>query len=271
MNMSKLIVESGATKTDWRLLSPDGSVVSLQTPGMNWSTIAPEANASVLESASRAFRNVEEVFFYAAGLIGRPAFDLEPYFPGAKVEYASDLLAAARAVCGRRQGVAAILGTGSNSCLYDGERIVKNYHSGGFIIGDEGGAASLGRLFLADFIKDLVPTALAEAFAARFDGDYKAIVTRVYRSETPSRYLGSLAPFLLEYRDEPYVRALVESNLRSFLERSVLRYGPRTVGVVGGFGMACEDILREIGAGYGITFTKILASPMEGLVEYHGV
>ena len=268
------IVESGATKTDWCLVDGGKPVRRLQTPGMNLSTIAAEANASVFVEAVDAFPAVDEVHFYAAGLLEFPTeLDriFKERFPGVRSEYASDLLAAARAACGREAGLAAILGTGSNTCHYDGERIVCNLHGGGFIIGDEGSAAALGRLFLADLVKDLVPEGLAGAFSAIHEGDYASVVRNVYQSPAPSRYLGSLAPFLLEHRGEPYVNALVERNFRDLFERALVRYDRLPVGVVGGFGCACRAELERLGAEYGLTFSRFIPSPMEGLIDYHGL
>ena len=269
-----LIVESGATKTDWCALAPDGRTERLQTPGMNLSSIAEEANAAVFAEALGHFSGLDEVHFYAAGLLEFPAqLDrlIKERFPSARCEYASDLLAAARAACGHAPGIAAILGTGSNTCQYDGERIVRNIRTGGFILGDEGSGASLGRLFLADLIKDLVPKDLADAFAARYEADYPAVVRNVYRSDAPSRYLGSLAPFILEHRGDSYVDALIDKNLRSLVERTLVRYDRLPVGVVGGFGCACRAELERLGAAYGLTFTRFIPSPMEGLVAYHGI
>ena len=134
-----LIVESGATKTDWCAIGGGGAAERLQTPGMNLSTIAAEANAAVFADAVQQFSDVDEIHFYAAGLLEFPTeLDrvFKERFPGVKCEYASDLLAAARAACGHEAGLAAILGTGSNTCHYDGEKIVRNIHGGGFIIGD---------------------------------------------------------------------------------------------------------------------------------------
>ena len=274
--MTKLIIDSGATKTDWCLLAPDGTAQRFATPGMNLSTIGVAENRAVLEEALGRISEVSEIHFYAAGLLGETAQEaidavLRTRFPAADIEYASDLLAAARAVCGHAPGIAAIIGTGSNTCLYDGHQIVKNVHGGGFIIGDEGSAAALGREFLADFIKDLVPEDIAADFAARFESDYAAIVRNVYRSATPSRYLGSIAPFLCERAAKPYVKSLIENNFRNFFERALLQYDRLPVGVVGGFGAACRPLLEQLGEGYGITFSRFVKSPMEGLVDYHGL
>lgn len=269
-----LIVESGATKTDWCLVGTLGPAARLQTCGMNLSSIGTETNVSVLEEAVAHFSGVEEVHFYAAGLLEFPT-ELDKVFrdrfPGASFEYASDLVAAARAACGHEAGVVAILGTGSNTCHYDGRRIVRNIHGGGFIIGDEGSAAALGRMFLADLVKDLVPDEIADAFAASYEADYASLVRNVYKSPAPSRYLGSLAPFLLERRNHPYVKELVEGNFRDLFQRALLRYGSFPVGVVGGFGCACREELERLGAAYGVTFNRFIASPMEGLISYHGL
>lgn len=264
----KVIIESGATKTAWCAGS-----LRFETAGMNFAHQSAEFLRSILrEAADRIGTGVEEVHLYAAGLIGEPPVDLREFFPGATLECASDLLAAARAVCGHSEGIAAIIGTGSNSCRYDGEKIVANFHGGGYIIGDEGGAASLGRLFVADFIKDLVPAELAAAFAEKFDPSYGAIVKNVYRSEAPAKYFGSVAPVVTAHLDIPYARELVMKNFRAFFERALLRYGSGLpVGVIGGFAKALEPQLREVGAEFGISFTSIEASPMEGLIRYHGI
>ena len=265
----KVIIESGATKTAWC-----AGGLRFETAGMNFAHQSAEFLRGILaDAASRIGPGVEEVHLYAAGLIGEPPVDLGEFFPGADIECASDLLAAARAVCGHGEGIAAIIGTGSNSCRYDGERIVANFHGGGYIIGDEGGAASLGRMFIADFVKDLVPPELADAFAAAgFETDYGAIVAKVYRSEAPAKYFGSVAPVVTANMHIPYARELVLNNFRAFFERALLRYGKGLpVGVIGGFAKALEFELRAVGAEYGISFTSIAASPMEGLIKYHGI
>ena len=269
-----LIAESGATKTDWCLLGPEGPVKRLQTPGMNLSTISAESNAEVFAESVAQFTRVEEVHFYAAGLLEFPTEldrEFRVRFPQATFEYASDLLAAARSACGHGEGIAAILGTGSNTCHYDGEKIVRNIHGGGFIIGDEGSAAALGRLFLCDLVKELVPEEIVRAFAASHETEYAAVVRNVYKSPAPSRYLGSLAPFLLEHRGNAYVDALIDRNFRDLFERALVRYGRLPVGVVGGFGCACRTELERLGAEYGLTFSRFIPSPMEGLIAYHGL
>ena len=264
----KLIIESGATKTSWCTGS-----MRFETAGMNFAHQDAGFLRGIISGAAEQIGpGVDEVHLYAAGLLGKPPVDLNEFFPGASLECASDLLAAARAVCGHSEGVAAILGTGSNSCLYDGKRIVANIHGGGYIIGDEGGAASLGRMFVADFIKDLVPEELASAFREKFDSSYGGIVENVYRGGAPAKYFGSIAPVVTANLHIPYARKLVADNFRAFFERALLRYGKGLpLGIIGGFAAAMKPQLQEVAAEYGVVISSISASPLEGLIKYHGI
>ena len=268
----KLLIDCGATKADWCL--SDGQNRKLfRTPGFNLAQTPETVLQTILDDAAlKCGPGVREVYLYAAGLVGEPGLNLGRWFPDARILYASDMLGAARAVCGREPGIAAIIGTGANTCQYDGQDIVRHVYSGGFILGDEGSASVLGRRFVADFLKDQMPAPLSEAFRQAFKLDYPTLVSHVYGGEAPARYLGSFAVFILSYYDkEEYVKALVDQNFKDFFERTLRHYDPLPVGVVGGFGYACRDILRELGAGYGIDFSTFLASPMEGLQEYHGL
>ncbi len=284
-----LIVESGATKTDWCAAALDMEPTNVRTAGMNLATMPQETIEEIVREAVSAFKDkglvddVAEVHFYAAGLIvpegekipqQAKGLDnvLRSLFPGAGMEYASDLLDAARAVCGHRPGIAAIMGTGSNSCLFDGEKVVKNVRSAGFILGDEGGGARLGKMFMSDFLKGLVPEPVSSDFAKDFKVDYMTVVQNVYRGDAPSKYLGSFAPWILERYDTcEYVRDLVDQNFKDFIERALRQYDidKYPVGVVGGFGYANKEILEKVAEPYGIRFSSIIATPIEGLVEYH--
>lgn len=282
-----IIVESGATKTDWCAVAADGSVISVRTAGMNIATMPIEAIKAIINDAAPQLNpngeKVTELHYYAAGLIIPEGEKIPPvaknldaslkeYFPDAEMEYASDLLDAARAVCGHKPGIAAIMGTGSNSCLYDGKNIVKNVRSAGFILGDEGGGACLGKMFMADFLKGLVPEPVSGEFARDFQVDYFTVVQKVYKSDAPSKYLGEFAPWIMARYDScDYVRDLVDRNFRNFIERALSQYDIRKypVGVVGGFGYAHQEKLRKVAAEYGIRFSEIIATPIEGLIKYH--
>ena len=269
----KVIVDCGATKSDWCFRGADGQIRHCYTEGMNFAHMPPPVLKEVaIRGAGFLGGGVEEIHVFAAGIVGKPEPVLEEVFPDARIDYASDLEGAARAVCGRAPGIVAILGTGSNSCLYDGRAIVRQIPGGGYILGDEGSAAALGRRFVSDYIKKLVPDAVASAFAGKFPSDYPSLVQRVYRENAPARFLGSIAPFLLERYEDPYVGALVDENFRAFFSRMVLRFGEDLpVGVVGGFGYACRPILRRLSAEAGVRIQTFLPSPMDGLAEYYGI
>lgn len=277
----KLIVESGATKSDWRLIAGGGVLVARELAGgMNVSTMDMSAIETILNYTGRKIREaasetVSAVHFYTAGVITESAEKrlrtvLSDIFNGAQVDLQTDLVAAARAVCGRKPGIAAILGTGSNSCQWDGTKIVKRVYSGGFILGDEGSAATLGKLFLADLLKGLVPETIAADFASRYDASYAGIVENVYRSQSPSAYLGNLAPFIMEHYDDTYVKSLVEGNIRAFFKRCIGQYDADVpVGIVGGFGYALKETVLNIAREEGIKISGFLQCPIDGLIQYH--
>lgn len=275
----KLIAESGATKTDWRLIADDGTVRSAYSAGLNPSVLDVEQMreiiAPVMPVLNPEGKSVEEIFFYGAGLVSDAAAAplagvLSMWYPFAQMQFHSDMLAAARALFGNGSGVVAIMGTGSNSCLYENGVIVKNIRPGGFILGDEGSGAALGKAFVSDFIKGLLPEKVEKDFVRESGLDYQKIVQKVYREPAPSAFLASFAPFILERTDEPYIKNLVDSVIESFIVRSLKRYGQTVkVGVVGSFGCACEAVLRETGIRHGLEFTMFLKSPIDKLTEYH--
>lgn len=277
----KIIADCGATKSEWRVLHSDGSVSNLSAQGINASAMSAESIIRIIsdirEQISATDTSDAEIYLYMAGL---PSEELKADitavfnqgFKASSIEFHSDLTAAARAVCGHKPGIAAILGTGSNSCQYDGEKIVKQVYSGGFILGDEGGAATLGRLFISDFIKGLVPSEIAEDFRSRFPSDYGSIVASIYRSAgSPSGYLGSLAPFIMEHYGHPYIKELVDGNFRSFFRRCIKQYDTDTniIGIVGGFGYALQETIRAIASEEGLSVSSFIRTPINGLIEYH--
>ena len=238
--MAKLIVDCGATKTDWCRV--DGKQTrTVRTAGFNLAHTSADTLKGILDAAAEQIGpDIQEVHFYAAGLVGDSPVDLASWFPGAAIEYASDMLGAARAVCGREKGVAAILGTGANTCSYDGQNIGWKVNCGGFIIGDEGAGSVLGKLFITDYLKAYMPQDILREFQEKYQLDYVTVVKNVYSGPAPAR-------FLSQYDKE------------------------LPVGVVGGFGNACKDILLRLGKEYGVRFSRFMASPVEGLIEYHAL
>lgn len=280
----RLIIESGATKSDWRVVSDAGQEVArYAAAGTNVSTMQMKAVETIIGEVCKQIAGqgiaIESVNMYTAGVVTERVREVltqafRATFVEAEVEVIDDLTAAARAACGRDAGIVAILGTGSNSCQYDGEKIVKRVYSGGFILGDEGSAATLGKLFIADWLKGLVPKPVADDFAARYGYGYAQIVENVYHSAgSPSAFLGGFAPFILEHYDNSYIRGLVDDNLRAFVRRSLKQYDvdKYPVGVVGGFGNALKEVLSEIAEQEGITISRFISSPIDELIKYHTV
>lgn len=275
----KIIVESGATKSDWRILGQDGREVKrFLRAGTNVSSMKLEDIKSTLTEAfaSEGLEKAAGFYLYTAGVVTPEIADelvkhLRSLAQIDEIEINNDLMGAARGACGHEPGIAAILGTGSNTCFYDGSTLSQKVYSGGYVIGDEGSGASLGKLFLADFIKGLVPDEIARDFAKEFDSSYAGIVQGIYRSASPSGYLGSLAPFILRHYSHPYAKALVDKNFQSFIDRSLLRYDTARypVGIVGGFGWACKDIITPLLDKAGIKVSRFIKAPIEGLCEYH--
>ncbi len=281
----KLIADSGATKTAWRSVDGKGNVRKGESIGLNPNCLDTDAVKaafrSVMPSLNPEGERVEEVFFYGAGLVSEettwPVREcLEMWCPMAEVTFCSDMLAAARALFGNGSGIVAIMGTGSNSCLYENGEIAGNIRPGGYILGDEGSAAYLGKSLLADFIKGLMPGHIEKEFIKEYSLDYPTIVRKVYREPAASAFMASFAPFVTSRQSEPYMQGLLEDCFEGFMRRSLSRYslsedGPRKVGVVGSFGRACEPLLREMAPKYGLEFVKFLKSPIDELVKYHGV
>lgn len=279
----KIIADSGATKGDWRLVTDKGEYSGTYlSAGTNVSTMQLDVVCGIISEACRKLVHekgpeVVEIWLYTAGIVTediRHAIQkgLGLICPNAMIQVEDDMTGAARAACGKRPGIAAIVGTGSNACLFDGDRIVRKIYSGGYILGDEGSASALGKLFLSDYIKGLVPQDVADDFASIYPADYNTIVANIYRSEeSPSGYLGSLAPFITEHYGNSYIKELVDSNFRAFIRRSLKQLYTENlpVGVIGGFGYALREILTGIADEEGIRISNILPAPIDGLIACH--
>ena len=281
-----LIADSGSTKTHWAVLR-GGCVEPLRvkTQGLNPLNFSDAEMDSVLRrellprlsEARIGGGEVTEVDFYGAGCTPeqspRVAACLQRLFPGARISVESDLLGAARAALGHGAGIACILGTGANSCVYDGRRITDHIPPLGYILGDEGSGAVLGRNFLNGILKGWLATALRDEFLAETGQGYADIIARVYRQPLANSYLASIAPFIHRHVGEPSVRQLVADNFDAFFRFNVLRYQSplRQMACVGGMAYHFKDILSGVAQSHGFQLTRVLESPIEGLMEYHGM
>lgn len=273
-----VIADAGSTKVDWRAVNEYGSVKSLSTPGINPVYLSEdEIYASFSEKLSTLpVDEVSEVWYYGAGLIsddtkGSVCAALKRIFPAAECHADSDLMAAARALCGREAGIACILGTGSNSCFYDGREVVSNVRAGGFILGDEASGAWFGKQLLSDFIKGLLPQNLSSELVRRFHIDYPTVVQKVYREPLPNRYLASYLPFIREYANHPYCRNLLRRGFDEFLTRNVAQYDYRRypVNFTGSVAWFFRDHLEYCLKALGMRPGTIVQHPADLLVKYH--
>ena len=276
-----LIADSGSTKTDWSVCRGHEVVQALQTQGINPYHMSEEVIADVLEKEFREALRVElepdtEVIFYGAGCANESACNrvrsvIQLVLGLTDVQVHTDLLAAARALCGRQEGIACVLGTGSNSCLYDGERIISNVPSLGYILGDEGSSAVLGRRLLSDCFKNQLPEEVRDEFLARYNLTQEDVLERVYRQPLVNRFLASLTPFLSDHREVPEVHKLLVGSFTEFLVRNVKQYRRPwlPINCVGSIAMAFPTELKEAAEALGMEMGTILKSPMKGLIDYH--
>ena len=193
-------------------------------------------------------------------------------FPEAsEVTAESDLLGAARALCQHQEGVACILGTGANSCLYDGQQIVKNTPALGYILGDEGSGAVLGIRFLNALYKGALPDSLRREFETQMGLSMSDVINRVYRQPLANRWLASLSTFIHSHVDLPEVSAMVTENFRCFIRRNVLPYGRKDLplNAVGSIAWHYRDQLQEAAEVEDFTLGTVVQSPMDGLISYH--
>lgn len=273
-----LIADSGSTKCHWAICRSGSEPVHLATGGLNPFACSDEKIARTLDLEVMPHvdaHEIEAVYFYGAGCIFEGADRIEralrERFPQARTEVASDMLGAARALCGRSDGIVCILGTGSNSCLYDGERITANVPPLGYVLGDEGSGAHIGRLVVADILKGLMSEQLREALYRECATSYSEIIDRVYRQPQANRYLAGFAEFAARHIDDAAVAACVDRAFDAFIERNVMQYATegRTVGFVGSTAYFFrERLLLSLGR-HSLRPGRIMRSPIDSLAEYH--
>lgn len=276
----KLIAESGSTRTEWALVEDNHLVQRVFTEGLNpFFQTKREISRSVRLGLPESFfkKKLDQVYYYGAGCSSYEKKNILGASLVAQfktpIQVESDLLAAARGLFKCESGIACILGTGSNSCFYDGKIVVKNVKAAGYILGDEGSGAVLGKLFLADLLKGLAPKELASEFHEKFRISANDVMESVYNLPFPNRFLGTIAYFLGDYMDNEYVYNLLTNNLRSFFNRSVCQYDYMNYPIrfVGSLAYAYSDTLRKVAREFGVEIDVIEETPMNGLIEFHSM
>ncbi len=276
-----LIADSGASKTDWRAIDAQGQITQFRGLGVN-----PyyQSGEEIIKAFQEDFfvkrkENVQAIHFYGAGCstvknksLVKEA--LQRKFKNAHIQVEHDLLAAARATCGHDAGIACILGTGSNSCDYNGRDIINSRPSPGFILGDEGGGAYIGKQFLKDYIHEEMPNHIREKVTEHYSLNIPEILENVYQKPSPGRYMASFCQFITQHKADPYCYILIYQAFKDFFAKHVQKYPDYTnkkVNFVGSIAHYNSDILRKAASDLDIHVNIIIESPIAGLTLFHQV
>lgn len=287
-----IIADSGSTKTHWCMLAANGQSSDFLTDGINPFYQTQEAMCNSVKNQLLPQMGhlmwagkITHIFFYGAGCTPEKSplvqKALATVFKDAEVQVESDMVGAARGLLQHKKGIACILGTGSNSCLYDGERIVKNVPSLGFILGDEGGGAVLGKRLVADLFKNQLGADLMDLFIQEYGVTQADLIDHVYRQPFPNRYLASLSKFCAAHLDDKRIYDLVYDHFTDFVVRNLEQYyqdendveiedtHTLSVGFVGSIAYYYKSVLQQVMDDMGFAISKIMQDPIEGLKEYH--
>jgi N-acetylglucosamine kinase-like BadF-type ATPase len=275
----KLIADSGSTKAEWCLI--DGKKKrTFFTQGLSPYFFSGEQIQAIIDKELKSkMKGVEpdEIFFYGTGcsnpgnvkLIKKAIFK---NFTKAKISVDHDLMGAAKALCGHEKGIACILGTGSNSCYYNGKKIIKNSPGLGYVLGDEGSGAYLGKKVVQYFLYNTFDADLMDRFVAKFNTNSYEILDAVYKKPLPNRYLASFAIFLAENRGHYMVENIIEDGFNDFFFNHVYKYRESwtlPVNFIGSVAFGFKDVLKEMCNSYELQLGKVLQKPMDGLVKFH--
>jgi N-acetylglucosamine kinase-like BadF-type ATPase len=275
----KLIADSGSTKTAWKLIGNQAKVKTIKTSGINPFFRSEDDIFDELEKLllPETGQDISEIYFYGTGIINAEKGDiikraLKRLYADAYIETHSDVLGAARALFGNQAGIACILGTGSNVCLYDGTGITGGVSPLGFILGDEGSGAVMGRKLLGDYFKEVMPQHLRDDFAKRYAPVREEVLNRVYRCEKPNQFLAQFTPFLSAHKNSAYCHEFVQRNFMEFFERNVChipKYSNYRIGFVGSVAHHFSQILNTTASYFGYEQIVIIQEPIEGLEIYY--
>ncbi len=276
----KLIADSGSTKTDWRLLTQTGKEFKFKSEGINpyfHSSKSIGETLNQLDFSPFTMFDIKEVYFYSAGTNTSQNLKImnegfAGVFTNAEVHIYHDLLGAARALFVDEDGIAGILGTGSNSCLFVDGKIELSLGGQGYILGDEGSGMHIGRKIVRDYMNDLMPDHIKSAFIDEYNLTKDQITFAVYKKVFPNRFLASFSTFVNAHISDPYVRSLADDAFKKYFERYIIQYPnykDYKLRLVGSVAHYYADLIHEKADHYGIEIDKIIKAPIDGLVRYH--
>jgi glucosamine kinase len=274
-----LIADSGATKCEWCLMD-NGKKKKIITTGISpYFLNAEQIEQLLYKQLVPKLKDavINEVHFYGTGLSNQNNVQLlktvlKKIFKRAKISIETDLTAAARALCGKEKGIACILGTGSNSCFYNGRKMLKNSPGIGFILGDEGSGSYLGKKVIQYYLYQTFDEELMTAFEKRFLTSRMEILENVYKKPMANRYLASFAIFLAENRGHYMIENIIEDGLNDFFFTHVYKYKEswtHPINFIGSIAYGFKDVLQELCDTYELELGKVMKAPMKGLIIYH--
>jgi len=275
-----LIADSGATKSDWILMYEDEEQMRFQLVGLNPFYVDTIEIVTILSKELTPYienKKIQQIFFYGAGCSSvfkcmTVEEALIKLFANAEIVVESDLLAAGRALFKDQEGIACILGTGSNSCLFDGNEIAENITSLGYFFGDEGSGAHMGKVFLKDYLLGKIPQEIETAFKKSYNYNRDNILDAIYNLPFPNRFLASFCEFYADHLSNKYIFDMVSSSFREFFVNQIKQYKgykKLPVSFVGSVAFFFEPLLRQIAAEFEVKIDKVLRSPINALAEYH--
>ncbi len=275
-----LIADSGSTKTEWLLLDNGNMIKQCFSMGINPYFIDTKGVIEIIEAeVIPLFAGFlpDEIHFYGAGCStptkkSTVETALRYFYPNASIAINHDLLGSARALCLQEEGIACILGTGSNSCLYNGSEIVENVPSLGYFFADDGSGGNLGKIFLTKYLLGDLSHETQDIFQKQHNYTLENILDAVYNKPKPNRFLASFSPFIHQHLHIPEVKEIAQSSFRAFFQNQVCKYTnyrEKKVSFIGSVSFYFSDILKEVASEFDVNVGVILKSPMEGLVKYH--
>lgn len=276
----KLIIDCGSTKADWVIINDDNTVKQFKTEGFNPNYTDKKTISSIILNNNLYniyIQDIKEIYFYGSGCGNenncKLIYDiLSSIFVNSKINVTHDMMAACHAISGDKEGIVCILGTGSNSCFYNGKEIADKAVSLGYILGDEGSGSYLGKALIRDYFYNKLPTHLSQKFKNEYDTDIYSVIEHIYHKEQVSQYLASFSRFLYENKDEKYVKNLCRDSFETFVDIFIKRYEIKEqteIGFVGSIAYYFKDILYNILKDNNLKLGKVLKNPIEGLIEYH--
>ena len=278
----KLIADSGSTKTDWCLITNAGTNIEFKSIGLNPYIVSQEEISNEITTVVLPFvenETVEEIYFYGAGCSTTEKKDFmrsvfSNYFPTSKIEIHHDLMAACRALCGGKKGIVGILGTGSSSCLYDGNDVLESVPALGYVLCDEGAGSVIGKTLLRLYLRNEFPGELHKSFKEKYPGTENELLDCVYKRPLPNRFLASFTPFAHEHKEHSYINEVLKEVFFDYFKHQIVKYTDYKqyeLNIIGSVAFFFRDIIEEVALQYGVKVGSVLKTPMRGLIGFHSV